>query len=212
MSLFATVAEQLLFQWENQSVLEIVAVTLSIGYIFFASRASIWCWPCALLSTGIFTFLFFDVNLLQESALNVYYLGMAVYGWWHWRGDDNASQRPIIRWNMKRHLVIIFCVAVVALVSGWTSDNWLNADFPYLNGFTVWFSVFTTYLVARKVFENWFYWLVINPTSFYILFQKELYLTCALMVVYFVMSIYGIFEWYRQWKKQSNEQSFAMPG
>ena len=207
-----SIIEQLIVQWQNQSIWEVAAVILSIGYIIFASRASIWCWPCALLSTGIFTVLFFDVNLLQESALNVYYLVMAGYGWFHWRGADAASQRPITRWRLKWHLIAILVTTCVALVSGWISDRWLGADFPYLNGVTVWFSVLTTFLVARKVLENWYYWLVINPTSFYILFHKDFYLTCALMVVYFIMSIYGAIEWYQQWQKQNNERLLTATG
>ena len=64
------------------SAWELLAVLLAIAYLFLALRENSLCWYCALASTAIFTSLFWDVSLLMESALNVYYMAMAVYGWW----------------------------------------------------------------------------------------------------------------------------------
>jgi len=226
MSVLDTFAQQ----WQAQNGWEIVAVLLSIAYIIFAARANSLCWLCAFFSTAIFSVIFFDANLLQESALNIYYLIIAVYGWYSWRfGHDNNRQktdeqkqpeelsshqsqdreRMITRWPLTRHLFWIVIMAMIALLSGVISDKWLQADMPYLNGFTVWFAVYTTFLVARKVLENWYYWMVLNPVSFYIFYQQELYVTCALMIVYFIMSIYGLLEWKKQWRQQNYEACSA---
>ncbi len=203
--------QTLLAQWQAQSLWELAAVALSVGYIFFAARASIWCWPCAFLSTGIFSVLFFDVNLLQEAALNVYYLIIALYGWWAWRkggvtDSGKDTELPISSWGWHKQIPFIAITLIVGLLSGYFSKHYLNADMPYLNGLSSWFAVFSTYLVARKVIENWIYWMLINPVSMYMFFQKELYVTCLLMLLYFVMSIYGLLEWRRQWLAQDHEQ------
>ena len=63
---------------------EIVAVVLAIAYLVLAIRQSVWCWPCAFVSTGIYIVLFHEVALFMESALNAFYLAMAVYGFWVW--------------------------------------------------------------------------------------------------------------------------------
>ena len=219
-----SVIETFVQQWQAQNSWEVVAVVLSIAYIIFAARANSLCWLCAFFSTAIFSVIFFDANLLQESALNIYYLIIAVYGWFSWRFGRNQKgqqqhleeqisdkqskgERVITRWPLGRHLFWIVTMAIIALLSGYISDKWLQADMPYLNGFTVWFAVYTTFLVARKVLENWYYWMVLNPVSFYIFYQQELYVTCALMVVYFVMSIYGLLEWQKQWRQQNYEAS-----
>jgi len=199
--------EQWIAQWQAQSLWEWTAVLLSFGYIVLAAQANRWCWVCAFLSTAIFSVLFFDVNLLQESALNIYYLLMAIYGWWHWQGSSEQQQLPIIRWPVKNHVIGAAIFGVIALISGFVSDVYFKADFPYLNGFTVWFAVYTTFLVARKVFENWFFWLVINPLSAYMFWHKELYVTCGLMAVYFIMSLYGVRTWYIKWRQQDESLS-----
>ena len=75
---------------------EACAVVLAIAYLLLAAKENIYCWYCALLSTAIYTSLFWDVNLLMESALNIYYMIMAVYGWHQWRyGGKEHSGIPI---------------------------------------------------------------------------------------------------------------------
>jgi nicotinamide mononucleotide transporter len=64
------------------SAWEALAVVLGILYLLLAVRENILCWYAAFASSLIFLFLFWDVELLMESALQVYYLVMAVYGWW----------------------------------------------------------------------------------------------------------------------------------
>ena len=68
--------------WQWLVSWEALAVLLGIAYLLLAARESLWCWYAAFASTAIFLVLFWQVRLYLESALQVYYLGMAVYGWW----------------------------------------------------------------------------------------------------------------------------------
>lgn len=203
----------LIQQWQMQSNWEVLAVLLSVAYVVLAARGSIWCWPCALLSTAIFSWLFFDVNLVQESALNLYYLLMAVYGWWQWNNHDVTLSKqgaPVQSWAWQKHVIAIIVMTGVSLLSGYLSVTYLNADLPYLDAFTTWFAVFTTYLVAKKVLENWLYWLAINPLAMLMYWQKDFYLTSALMLIYIAMSIYGYWQWRKLYLiqlKRSDEHS-----
>ncbi|MDP5041289.1 MAG: nicotinamide mononucleotide transporter family protein, partial [Paraglaciecola sp.] len=78
-------ASQLLQQLSAQSGLEALAVVLALAYVWLAAKQNIWCWPCALLSTAIYTFVFWEVTLPFHALLNVYYMLMAVYGWLQWQ-------------------------------------------------------------------------------------------------------------------------------
>jgi len=62
--------------------------------------------------------------------------------------------------------------------------------------------VITTYVVARKVLENWLYWLVIDGIELYIYWQRDLYLYAMLTVVYFVLIVIGFYCWRRDWRAQ----------
>ena len=64
---------------------EAAAVALGVAYLLLAVRQNILCWHAAFLSTAISVWLFWNVSLLMESGLNVYYMAMAVYGWHQWK-------------------------------------------------------------------------------------------------------------------------------
>ena len=175
---------------------ELCAVVLGIAYLLLAMRESPWCWYAAFASTAIFLVLFWQVGLLMESALQVYYLAMAVYGWWHWQhGSDDQQPLAISSWGSRQHLLAASTVLVLAAASGWLLQQYSGAALPYLDSFTTWGSILTTWMVARKILENWLYWLLIDSVSIYLYLDRELYLTALLFAAYLVIVLFG----YRQW-------------
>jgi len=183
---------------------EALGVALGLAYVLFAARESIWCWPCALVSTTIFIFLFWEVNLLMESALNVYYLVMAIYGWWHWTRDkpDNKAKLPIQKWSARKHGVTIFLIAVLTLLSGTLLNDRTSAALPFLDSFTTWAAVITTWMVARKVLENWLYWIVIDAASIILYVDRGLSMTALLFALYVVIAAYGWWGWRQHYQQQ----------
>ena len=175
---------------------EATAVALGIAYVVLAARENIWCWPAALFSTAIFSWLFWDVSLVMESGLNIYYLLMAVYGWWQWTkgGTDNRPQE-IQSWTIKTHLICIGIILVLAIISGTLLNYFTQAALPFVDSLTTWGAVVTTYMVTRKVLENWIYWVIIDAISIYLYIDRELHLTAMLYVGYIVVAIYGWFSW-----------------
>ena len=71
---------------------EITAVALAIAYLVLAIRQNLWCWPAAIASTGIYVVLMYQASLYMESALQFFYIAMALYGWWVWsRGKTDTT-------------------------------------------------------------------------------------------------------------------------
>jgi len=197
-------AAALLASLQAMSAWELAAVLLGITYLLLAMRESLWCWYAAFVSTAIFLWLFWRVGLLMESALQVYYLGMAVYGWWHWRhGTGPDHTLPISRWNSRQHAAAVAAVVAASLVSGALLASYSNAALPYLDSFTTWGSILTTWMVARKILENWLYWLVIDSVSIYLYLDRALYLTALLFAAYVVIVLFGYRQWLIHYRAQS---------
>lgn len=78
---------------------------------------------------------------------------------------------------------------------------------PYIDSFTTWGSVITTYMVARKVMENWIYWIVIDSVSIFLYIDRELYQTAGLYSVYLILAVIGYITWRNAYLKQSAEAS-----
>ena len=183
---------------------EAAAVVLGIAYLLLAMRESLWCWYAAFASTAIFLVLFWQVSLLMESALQVYYLGMAVYGWWQWQhGTGPDNELLISRWSLRQHLLAVSAVLLASLLSGTLLQVYSEAALPFLDSFTTWGSVLTTWMVARKILENWLYWLVIDAVSIYLYLDRELYLTALLFAAYVVIVLFGFRRWLLHYRATS---------
>lgn len=186
------------------TLLEVLAVVMAIGYLLLAIRQNIWCWFCAGISTAIYIWLFLDAKLYMESGLNAFYLAMAVYGWYVWTsGRSDGHERPVVVWRWQVHATAIVVVLLASAASGYMLDTRTDAAFPYVDSLTTWGAIWATFLVARKVLENWWYWLVIDIASVFIYWTRDLELTSLLFVLYVVMIPFGIVSWTKSMREQA---------
>lgn len=180
---------------------EMVAVFLSVTYLILAIKQNLWCWVAAFISTFIYSILFFDASLLMDSALNIFYLIMAIYGWYSWKygnGINKDEELEISTYGLTKNIKIILGLIVLSLILGYIMANYTSADFAYLDTFTTVFAVFTTYTLTKKVLENWLYWIVIDAVSIYIYVNKGFYLTAVLFALYTILAFVA----YNNWKKE----------
>lgn len=185
-------------------------MALAIAYLWLIIKERIEAWYCAFLSTAIYTAIFWQVSLLMESLLNIYYMAMAIYGWWQWRhGGQDEQGVAVHTWPWQRHLAWLLLIAAVTTISGWWLSNNTEAARPYVDSFTTWAAVFTTYLVAQKVLANWLYWIVINSVSVWLYLDRDLYPTSILFIWYIGMSVVGYYRW-RSVLAQQNQYKTPM--
>ncbi|WMN58321.1 nicotinamide riboside transporter PnuC [Pseudoalteromonas xiamenensis] len=185
---------------------EYIAVFFSVVYLLFAIKENSWCWPAAFASTLIYTLLYWNGALLMESLLNVYYMVMAIVGWYWWKNPKQQAPLEIQSWSLEKHTVVIVCTGVATLVFGYFMDNYTRAEMAYLDSFTTCFAIVTTYLVAQKVLENWLYWVVIDAASMYLYYAKGYYPTLALFVFYTLMAMWGFKTWYEELEQRTGKK------
>lgn len=191
-------------QFQQSSLPELIAVLFAIAYLLLAVRENILCWSAALVSTFIFLFIFWQVRLYMESALQIYYIGMAVYGWHQWtRSGEGDATLTISSWKLKQHITAAVLIAVATMVSGYILGAGTDARLPFLDSFTTWSSVLTTYMVAKKILENWLYWLVIDAASIFLYLDRELYFTALLFAIYIIIIFFGWFSWLKSYRQAS---------
>jgi len=200
----SSLRDLLIQQWAAMSVPEALAVLLAIAYLLLVIRESIWCWLCALVSSAIYVWLFIEAKLYMESLLYVFYSAMAVYGWWSWRRrgtEDSSLQISTLPGLI--HLWAIIILTTIAMSCGFILYHYTDAAWPYVDSMTTFAAIWATFLVARKVFENWWYWLVIDLVSIFIYWNRGLELTAALFVMYVVLIPVGMMQWWRSYKKNA---------
>jgi nicotinamide mononucleotide transporter len=133
----------------------------------------------------------------MESALNAFFAAMAVYGFWRWQQGRQGGTLAVSRWPLIRHVLALMGITAAAAVNAFFLARYTAAANPFIDSVLTWSSVFTTFLVARKVYENWYWWLLIDSISVCLYFTRHLYLTMLLYGVYVVLCVIGMREWRR---------------
>jgi nicotinamide mononucleotide transporter len=175
---------------------EAIAVVSLLAYLMLAIRQSILCWLAAIIGTSIYLVLMFRVGLYMESALQVFYIAMAFYGWYHWgRGSGHGHSLPVVSWPLAFHVLPLVIVVTLTAFSGYLLSVFSNASLPYTDSFTTWGAIVATWMVARKVLQNWYYWFVIDSVSVFMYASKEMWLTALLYLFYLVLIVVGLRSW-----------------
>ena len=188
---------QLVGAWHDTSWVELLAAALALVYVPLAIGQRLSCWSAAFVSSVLYVWVFFSARLYMESALNAFFAAMAVYGFWQWRQGRDDSALAVSRWPPVRHALALIGIAAVAAINAYFLARFTPAANPFIDSMLTWASVFTTFLVARKVYENWYWWLLIDSISMCLYFTRHLYLTMLLYGVYVVLCVIGMREWRR---------------
>lgn len=202
--------QELVQQWQLQTSVELAATLMALCYTMLAIRHSLWCWPAALISTLLTIQIMLSANLLTDALLQLYYAGMAIYGWrnWYQLQQDTGEAKPVVEWGWLRHLQLIVATAIAGLLLGAVMAWFTTTDFAWLGAQISCFAVLGTYLTARKVVSNWLYWVAIDAASIYMYLQKDLYFFSALFVIYTVIAASGYLAWRSNFQQQQrNDRS-----
>jgi nicotinamide mononucleotide transporter len=181
---------------------EALAAVLGLTYLWLVIRQQLLAWAAAIASAAIYTAIMFQVALYMQSGLQLFYIAMAAYGWWSWQRGEDGHELPVSTRPLAWHAVPLVLIAALGGVTGWLLDSRTDAAFPYLDALTAWGAVVTTWMVARKLLENWYYWLVIDAVSLGLYAAQGLWLTVALFSVYLVLAVVGLWQWRASMKQR----------
>ncbi|HEX3604152.1 MAG TPA: nicotinamide riboside transporter PnuC [Steroidobacteraceae bacterium] len=193
---------QLVSAWHATSWVEPLAAALALAYVLLAIGQRLSCWIAAFAGSALYVWVFFSARLYMESALQAFFAAMAVYGFWQWQHGREGCALAVSRWPLLRHALALAGIAAMAAVNAFFLARYTPAANPFIDSMLTWSSVFTTFLVARKVYENWYWWLVIDSVSLCLYFTRHLYLTMLLYGVYVVLCVIGMREWRRSLPSQ----------
>lgn len=195
------------------SLIEWVAVATSLTYVILAAQKRILCWLFAFISSSLYVYLCFSTQLYLETVLQFFYVVMAIVGFVLWsrsakeedliNGDildepnetSDKKRSGIVRWPVEYHIVNVLLSTIAAILLGFLFSIYTNQANPYVDAATTVFSLAATFMVTKKVLENWIYWIIIDTVSVYLYFSRGLQLTAVLFVLFTVLAIVGYFSW-----------------
>jgi len=190
-----------------QNWLEITAVIFAILYLILAVKQNILCWIAGIISSVLYFFIMQKAGLYMEAYLQVFYVVISIYGWSQWSASNASNPSFIVNtWSKYQHMITISIILVLSLLSGFLLERYTDAALPFLDALVSWGAVVATYMVAKKLLENWIYWFVIDATSIFLFIERGLWLSAVLFATYLVIIFFG----YQSWNKVRGGQKYCL--
>lgn len=177
--------------------LEIIAFALALAMVRANMRVNPVAWPLAIASSLLYGLLFADSKLYGEATLQLFFVGVALWGWWQWlrgHGADGAALR------VHRLTPRGAAVAALATLAAWPAVGLVlaratDSTVPYADALPTVASVTGQILLGRKVLENWAVWFGVNVFSVGLFAFKGLWLTVLLYALFAALSLAGWRAW-----------------
>jgi nicotinamide mononucleotide transporter len=180
------------------SPVEFAGVITGIACVWLAARNSIWNFPTALISCGLYVIVFWEARLYSDMALQGVFIALAFYGWYQWLyGGPQSQELPVTRATARQWVWLNAVGLAYAVGVGYGLSRYTDAAIPYWDSSTTAISLVAQVLLTRKKLENWILWLVVDIAYIGLYWHRDLYLTAGLYAVYLVLAAYGYFEWRR---------------
>jgi nicotinamide mononucleotide transporter len=184
--------------WQHQSWLEIIGVITGLLCVYLAAKNKILNWPFAIVSVGIYIFIFFNAHLYADMGLQVYFMAMNIYGWYYWSHKPaNEQKTPVVLITKKEIILSIIGVLLFTFFLG-SILKYTPASYPYIDSFCAACSLIAQVLLARKVLENWLIWVFVDVIYVGVYIFKGLDLTALMYAIYIAIALLGYFDWKKE--------------
>jgi nicotinamide mononucleotide transporter len=198
--------------WFSDHIVEIFGAVTGIVYVFLEIRRNILLWPLGIITSAVYMLVFRDNGFYAGMVLQGYYLVISVYGWWLWKHGtpegmasrektenvDEALQNKasdVRRLNLKTGIISGICSIVLCFLLWYSLDRWTDSPVPLWDGLITSLSVVATWMLTRKILEQWHIWIVANSIAVIVYLAVGMYPTAVLFFVYDVMAVVGLLEW-----------------
>lgn len=209
--------------WLSNNWIEVFGAITGIIYVFLEIRQNIWLWPVGITTSAVYIIVFFTSKFYADMSLQVYYLVISCAGWYWWlkgsghraqgegheegkgRRDNNSPleggerdvKLKVTHLKLKTGIVLIAVFILLYFLLWFSLSKLTDSPVPEWDSFITSLSIIATWMLARKIYEHWFLWIVVNTASAAIFIARGLYPTVILYLVYLIMSFVGL----REWKK-----------
>ena len=195
---------QEVFGWLYLNWVELTGAVTGMLGVWLTTRQIIWCWPVALVNVIFYIYIFFISKLYADFGLQIFYFFMTIYGWYNWiHGGENHTELKV---SLIRRSLLLFCLitgTLSFLILGYLLNRYTDAAFPFIDSLIAVWGIIGTFLMARKILENWIVWIVVDLIAMAIYLAKELHLTAGLYFVFTLLAISGYYQWKKDLKTQA---------
>ncbi len=187
-------------QFAATSTLEWVGTISGFLCVFLAARQNIWSWPTAIVSVIAYSILFYDYQLYGDAALQLYFLGTSVYGWYYWIKGGSKGDTPVTSLRYNDLLKISLATLILVVLLSWFLDRFTDTNVPYVDAFCTAISFTAQILLTRKILQNWILWIIADVCYIPLYLYKNLGLTALLYALFLWLAVSGYLQWRKDYR------------
>lgn len=182
------------------------ALLFGILYAIFSALNKPVCWvfgmiSCALIAIKDFT----DYGLLFDGYLQLVYVYMGIVGLYRWINPKKEISLPIRNMSWWAHINGILLCLFLGVVMGFMVASVFNPRYAIIDAITTISSIWATWLLVNRIYENWIYWIIIDIIYVWIFYRSGAELIAILYVIYTITAISGLILWSKFRKNPSLE-------
>ncbi len=182
---------------------EIVGAILSLIYLYLSIKQKLSLWFFGIISSLFYIVIFFQTKFYADMSLQFYYVVISIYGWISWKHGDDVAGKEMPATRLTKRLFINLCIAgvLIYIIYYFILSRLTDSTIPKADSLVGALSIIGTWMLARKLIENWLVWIIADVLCCGLYFYKGLYPTAILFIIYTLMAGIG----YLEWKRVSNE-------
>jgi nicotinamide mononucleotide transporter len=187
------------------SYIELIGTLFGLVCVYYASKANILTWPTGIVNEIALFVLFFQVQLYADMFLQVYFFIVTIFGWYKWK--SNTADVPVTSAGplMLKIIAVIMVIGTIGVgliirnIHSWLPAFFkLPAAYPFADSFVMVGSILATVLLARKQFENWYLWIIVDVVSVFVYLLKGIYFLSLEYVIFLGLASFGLYRWKKQ--------------
>ncbi|WP_160711406.1 nicotinamide riboside transporter PnuC [Chitinophaga solisilvae] len=191
------------------SYIEFIGTVTGLICVWLAARDHILTWPAGLINVSCFFLLFWQLQLYADMFLQIYFFATGVYGWIFWY-HKKPENEPVYALANSHRWVLGIITLLLSACTGWVISRlhiwWPSvfvhpAAYPYTDSLVAVCSVVANILLAKRIWENWLLWVLVDAVATIIYFKKGVMFLGVEYFILLIIATMGLVGWVRAYGK-----------
>ena len=201
------------------SNLELAGVIFGVVNVFLLTLAKFpkiqfFNWPAALISTGIYLYLFYEWDLFGNAILQIPFLIICATGLWTWRGQlfggDHTRgevEEIFTSYAPTKMFLTVTAISLAAIAIAYPILVALNDLAPFWDGAILTLSLGASYLQLKKHVQSWWLWIAVDAIAVPLHLSTGHPATALLYFLYGTMCVIGLIAWHKEARVQESRSN-----
>lgn len=190
----------------TDNLIELFGALSGLIFLYLEIKQHPAMWIVGILTSLLYLFVFFNAKFYADAGLQGYYLIVSFYGLWLWQRSrkeqrnegQNSESIRYRRLNLRLGVSLLLISLLLFAVLHWGLARFTDSPVPMGDAFTTALSLVGTWMLAKRIIEQWYFWMVVNAVSVYLYWTRGLEYTTLLYGCYGIFAVVGLYTWKRK--------------